>query len=254
MRTTFYECQAPAWTALDKLSQLQSIWTDRVHSRGELADAGRDLARLNAAYLLRIQQADATQLELGRMEALLNLPPLPDWRYVVARVIRRDLDTWWQRIVIQRGSGDGIREGDGVVYRGGVVGRVVEVHSSTCVVELVSSASFRVAAHIEGDERPVTYIGTPAPVFRNPGGSASNVPADIIASGMKPVNLVTSRLGGAFPDGILIGTIKVLEREPDGLFQRGDVALGSDLTGVEEVAVIVPSVRYTAPNPKSEDD
>ena len=243
VRATFYECQAPAWTALDKLAKLQSVWTDKTHSRNVLADSGRDLARLNAAYLLRIQQADATQQELCKMEQMLSLPPLPEWRYVVARVVRRDLDTWWQRIVIQRGSKDGVREGDGVVYRGGVAGRVVEVHSTTCVVELVSSASFRVAAHVEGDERPVTYVGMPAPVFRNPGGAASNVPADILASNAKPVKLVTSRLGGAFPDGIDIGTIRKLEREPDGLFQRGDVMLSPDLTGVQEVAVMIPVAR-----------
>jgi len=226
------------------------MWTDRTHSRHELAESGRDLARLNSAYLLRIQQADATHDELLRMERVLNLAPLPEWRYVVARVVRRDLDAWWQRIVIQRGTRDGVREGDGVVFKGGVIGRVVEVHSSTSVVELVSSASFRVAAHVEGDERPVTYVGTPAPVFRNPGGMASNIPADILATNSRQIKLVTSRLGGAFPDGIVIGTIKKLEREPDGLFQRGDVLLDPELTGVEEVAVMIPENRAASGAPQ----
>ena len=251
VRTTFYECQAPAWSALSYLGDLQTYWTDAATPKRRVAQAGRDLARLNSAYLLRIQQADSTNLELDRLQTLLGLPSLPEWRYVVARVVRRDLDTWWQQIVIQRGELDGIRKGDGVVYRDGVVGRVVEVHSTTCVVELVSSASFRVAAHIDGDLRPVTYVGTPAPVFKSPVGLATNIPADINAVAGQSRRLVTSRLGGAFPDGLTIGFIHKFERESDGLFQRSNVELNSTLVGIEEVSVIVPVLRDKAVANKS---
>jgi rod shape-determining protein MreC len=249
VRTTFYECQAPAWTALAKLSNLQSLWTDKTHSRTEIVEAGRDIARLNSAYLLRIQQSDAQDKETRRMETLLSMPPQPQWNFLVARVIRRDLDTWWQRIIVQRGAGDGIKVGDGVVNRDGVVGRVVEVHSSTSVVELVSSASFRVAAHVDGDMRPVTYVGSPAPAFRDPGGVASNVPADIVANTAQPVRLVTSRLGGAFPDGLTIGMMRNMEREPDGLFQRAWVILNPNLVSVQEVAILVPQKRANTADP-----
>jgi rod shape-determining protein MreC len=250
VRKGFYECQAPAWTALSRIGEVQSFWVDKTHSKTDLAQSGRDLARLNAAYLLRLQQADAQDEELRHIENMLYMPAQPQWRYVVGRVVRRDLDTWWQQIVIRRGASDGIRKGDGVVYRDGVIGRVLEVHASTAVVELVSSASFRVAAHVEGDLRPVTYVGTPAPAFRNPGGLATNVPADIQAYKDKPVRLVTSRLGGAFPDGLTIGYMSDLEREPDGLFQRSKVQLNTSLVGVEEVAVIVPVDRSAAAAPQ----
>jgi rod shape-determining protein MreC len=243
VRATFYECQAPAWSALSKLGDLQAVWTDHLHSKREIVETGRNLARVNSAYLLTIQQAKSKDAELSRLESILGLPPLTEWRYVVARVIRRDLDTWWQRIIIQRGSGDGIQVGDGVVYRDGVVGRVVEVHAFTCVVELVSSGAFRVAAHVDGDLRPVTYLGAPAPAFHDPGGLASNIPADITVDPSKPIRLVTSRLGGAFPDGLTIGFIRNLEREPDGLFQRSDVLLNPSLVGLQEVAVLVPILR-----------
>jgi cell shape-determining protein MreC len=52
------------------------------------------------------------------MESLLDLPPLPAVNYVSARVIRRDLDTWWHHITIQRGADARIQPGDAVVYRG----------------------------------------------------------------------------------------------------------------------------------------
>jgi len=243
VKDTFYECQAPAWTALSYLEDFQSFWTDRTRSRSRIIRAGRDMARLNSAYLLRLQEAEAQGEELRRIETMLDMPPLPKWRYEVARVLRRDLDTWWQVLIIRCGSVDGIREGDGVVYRDGVVGRVMKVHAFTSVVELVSSASFRVAAHVDGDMRPVTYIGTPAPAFRDPGGEATNVPADIITDPSKPRRLVTSRLGGAFPDGLTIGFLRKMEPEPDGLFQRSEVLLNPGLVSIQEVAVLVPLLR-----------
>jgi len=242
VRDIFHECQAPAWSALSGIGDLQEFWADRTRSKAELIESGRELARLNAAYRLRIQQADADAEDLRRIEQMLAMPPPDGWRQVHARVIRRDLDTWWHSIVIQAGSGDGLRKGDGVIFRDGVVGRVVQVHALTSIVELTSSASFRAAAHVDGDLRPVTFTGRPAPAFRDPEGTATNLPADISASAA-PRRLVTSHLGGAFPDGLTIGVLDHMEREPDGLFQRSVVKLPPGLVGVEEVIVLVPILR-----------
>jgi len=243
LRTLLYEFQAPSWTALSSLGDLQSYRALRPHSKDDLIEAGRDLARLNAAYQLRLQQAEAQARELRRMESLLDLPPLPAVNYVSARVIRRDLDTWWHHITIQRGADARIQPGDAVVYRGGVVGRVKEVHAFTSTVELISSATFRVAAHVEGDLRPITYVGVPAPAFNEPSGTVSNVPPDITTSAGAPVRVVSSRLGGVFPDGLTIGHIDRLQLGSDGLFQSGHVKLNPNLLSVHEVAVLVPAER-----------
>lgn len=243
MRNALYECQAPAWVGLARLADLPAWMSEAARSRSSLLEENRDMARLNSAYMLRLQQAGMDAEELARVGAMLKMPPLQDWNYVVGRVIRRDLDTWWQRMTVQLGAEDGVRKGDGVVCRDGVVGRVMEVHAYTCVVELLSSASFRVAAHVDGDMRPVTYVGTPAPLFRDPGGEATNLPADMIADPARPLRLVTSRLGGVFPDGLTIGYMRHLEAEPDGLFQRSKVLLNPSLTRLREVAVLVPVLR-----------
>lgn len=238
-----FELQAPSWTALSYLNDLHDYWSMRTRSKEELIGAGRDLARLNAAYRLRLQQTQAELGELRRLEELLDLPATPEFRYEVARVVRRDLDSWWNHIVIRKGEQHGIFEGAAVVYGGGVVGRVREVHAYTAVVELVSSPTFRVAAQFENDLRPVTYQGTPARIFSEHGGVVSNVPPDISASAEQPLRLITSRLGGVFPDGLTIGWVNALEPAPDGLFQSGRVHLDDALMSLHEVAVIIPLER-----------
>lgn len=239
LNTGFYEFQAPLVNAASHLKDIQSYWALRT-SKETLIELGRDLARENAAYVLLAQQNQSLRAEIERLEALHNLPPDFEHRYEVARVIRRDINAWWQRILIRKGRNAGIVEGAAVIYRGGVAGRVIEVHANTALVELISSPKFRMAANIEGDLRPVVYQGLINPTLGQPIGEVRDVPPDIQASPGDPRRLVSSRLGGIFPQGIPIGTITRLESSADGLFNRAEVRLHPDLINLHEVAVLVP--------------
>lgn len=240
-RVTFYEFQAPAWTALNYLHDLQDYWNYRQRSKNELIEAGIDLARLQAAYSLRIQESDAIRDELGRLERFFELPSLPDYHYEVARVVRRDLNNWWQTLTIRKGRMHGVEVGQAVVYSRGVIGRVLEVHSYTSVVELISSPRFRSAVHIEGDLRPLEYQGGLNPGLGEPSGLARTIPADIRIPESGSLRLVSSRLGGVFPDGFRIGYLDRIEVGEDGMFQEGRVRLDPGLNTVREVAVLIPA-------------
>ncbi|OIO59048.1 MAG: hypothetical protein AUJ82_07230 [Verrucomicrobia bacterium CG1_02_43_26] len=239
-RKAFYEFQAPFWQVNSHASDLQSFWAMRSHTKNELIEVCRDLARLNSAYELKLQENASLKHEIMRLEHSLELPPLVDFRYEIARVCRRDVSLWWQQIVIRKGKRDGIFPGAAVVYSGGVVGKVKEVFNSTSTVELVSSPKFRVATHFEGDDRPVTYQGEINTSFSNPIGSIQNVPEDIVVSVDSPKKLVSSRLGGVFPDGLFVGWVDSLERGFDGMFMRGNVTLENNLLKLDEVAVLIP--------------
>lgn len=239
-RLSFLEFKAPAWSALTYLGDLQDYWSLRVRSKDELISAGRDLARLNAAYALRLQQAAALEIELRQLESLLRLPPLPAYRPEPARVIQRQFESWNHSLLIRKGRDFGLLPGMAVVYREGVVGRLAEVFAYTSRVELLTSPTFRMAAHLQGDHRPITFRGA---LHHPPGralGRALNVPGDISAEIAEAPILVSSRLGGVFPDGILIGHLTDLELAPDGLFQTGQVAINSEILSLREVAVLVP--------------
>lgn len=239
-QASFQELQAPFWSTTSHLKDLQLYWSLRTHSKQSLIESGRDLARLNAAYELSRQREDALRQEIEHLEKILNLPQLPEYEYIVARVTRRDINQWWQQITIRKGSKDGIQKGAAVVYAGGVVGRVQDVFSHSATVQLVSSPGFRIASTIEGDRRPITYQGEATPPFGNPRGKINNVPPDYQIEAIESKRLVTSHLGGIFPEGLTIGTIEQLNPRADGLFQEGSITLSSDLTSLSEVAVLIP--------------
>ncbi|MEY4939412.1 MAG: hypothetical protein RIQ93_1147, partial [Verrucomicrobiota bacterium] len=186
------------------------------------------------------QQHTELQAEITRLESLLRLPSFPEYRYEHARVVRRDFNGWWQRMVIRKGNNFGIPVGAPVVFSGGVVGRVTEVRLTTAIVELISSPNVRLAGVIEGDSRPLTFQGGLNPSFGPPMGTVENVPLDILIRPEAPKRLVTSGLGGVFPPGLSLGVVTRLELGSDGLFQSGEAKLDERLGSITEVTVLVP--------------
>lgn len=239
-RISFYEFQAPANLAAERIRALQVFWSSRLHSKNDLFEAGKDVARLNAAYELSIREKESLDAEVNRLELLLNLPARDGYRYEIARVVSREFSAWWQQVTIRKGHNYNIPVGAPVVFTGGVVGRVREVHTYTAVVDLLSSQNLRLAANFDGDNRPVAYRGGPNPAFAGPRGTVEFVPMDLTTSADDRPLLVTSGLGGVFPPGLPIGRIDHLEPGPDGQFQIGEVVLDGRMSSLTEVAVLIP--------------
>lgn len=239
-RATFFEIQAPLTVADSYAHDLQDFWSNRLRSKDELLQAGRDLAGLVAKYDFSVQQNQQLEADILRLENLLNLPPLPAFRLEAARVARRDFSGWWQRFTIRKGQNFGLTVGAPVVFSGGVVGRITEVHRYTAVVDLVTSPTFRLAASVAGDNRPISYQGGLNDSFKAPRGTVEFVPLEFTAARNAPRRLVTSGLGGIFPAGLSIGEILNLELSADGLFKAGDVQLDERIGTLTEVTVLVP--------------
>ncbi len=240
-RNALYEFQAPSVVLASHLEDLGTYWSLRTRSKRDLIETGRELSRLNALYRIQAAETESLRRYNLRLRELLDLPDPPRFRYEVARVVRRDLSNWWQSILIRKGRDAGIVAGAGVVFGGGVVGRVREVHAYTARVELITSRTFRMAAHFQGDTRPVRYEGAVVPALRDPKGTVRDVPSDLYAAPEAPLRLVSSRLGGVFPDGLSIGEVRFLETDSSGLFQRGIVHLDPALLDLDEVAVLLPA-------------
>jgi rod shape-determining protein MreC len=114
------------------------------------------------------------------------------------------------------------------------------VHAYTSTVDLISSPTIRLAAVVEGDDRPMSYQGGINPTFGPARGVIEFVPIDIFASATESKRLVTYGLGGVFPPGLTLGRIVKLEPSTDGLFKTGEVELDTKLSELIEVTVLVP--------------
>ncbi len=253
-----YEFEAPAFVLSSRMSDLARYWELRSRSRDDLIRAGRDASRLAATMQYEIAAASELRDENARLEALLGMPSRPDYRTVPAllgmpsrpdyrtvpaRVAQRRLGMWWQQIVLRRGKKDGVRPGCPVVNAYGVVGRVRDVFSDTCVVELISSPSFRISAMLSGEEKiAVTYQGAGASPFSRATGRIGDIPAGTVfpENGTR-TDVVTSGLGGIFPAGLRIGSLAgTPARSSDGVFREAVVEPAQNLASIEEAAILVP--------------
>jgi rod shape-determining protein MreC len=239
-RASFFELQAPVTVAASYARDLQEYWTLRLHTNSELIEAGRDLARLANSYESSVQTNADQAAEILRLKELLRMPAYANYRSEYARVVRRDFSGWWQQLVLRKGKNYGIPVGAPVIFSGGVVGRVSEVHAYTCVVELISSPGVRLAGVIEGGTQPISFQGGINPIFDPPKGVIEFVPLDVFASSTMPKHLVTSGLGGVFPPGLNLGTVTKVEPSADGLFKTGEVQLDPRLSSLTEVTILVP--------------
>ena len=240
-RASFFEMTAPVVAASSYVNDLQKFWALRLHSKDELIEAGRDMARINSKYSLSTQQNGELQAEVERLQSLLKMPAIEGYRYEHARVAQRDFSAWWQRMVIRKGADYAIPVGAPVVYSGGVVGRVTEVHAYTSVVQLTSDPAFRIAAVVDGDTRPISYQGAQNQVFGSPRGTVEFLPLDVYASATVAKRLATSGLGGEYPPGLTFGRLTLVEGSSDGLFKTGGVELDPRLSELTEVTVLIPT-------------
>lgn len=121
---------------------------------------------------------------------------------LTARIIARSLPEDAMRVIIDKGSADGVARGSSVVVGQGVVfGTVTEVNDKTSVVTLLTSASSKMPAAILGKEKTIGLAeGRDGAIM-----SLKFIPRDVDIARADVV--VTSGLGGKIPEGLLLGTV-----------------------------------------------
>ena len=242
-KATFEEFQAPIWLATGYLEKIANDAVNKTKSKEELIEKIRVLQRKNAYYEQIKNINENYKSEINRLESILKLPSRDHFRYEVAHVIQRNMGSWWQTIQINKGAKHGIEKGDAVIFVGGVVGRVSKTNYYSCQVDLLSNHSFRISASFINDNRPLFYQGKGPNFWGQPKGMIKNAPQDLHTNSANPLELVTTGLGGIFPEGITIGIVPWLEPDNTGMFQAGEVQLDRRLLGIREVAVLIPFNR-----------
>jgi rod shape-determining protein MreC len=242
-REAFVEFQAPALHLLGKSRDLATFWEKKSRSVEEMAAAGRDLARVNAALEVKINMLEDIRRENVRLREITHYNVPAEYMSVVARVATRDSSSWWQRIVIRKGRSSGIRPGAPVVFGNTVVGRVTAVHLTTSEVDLVTSPGFRCTAYLEGDDQ--NHIVLVNGVASNSLGTAkarvSVIPRDYTLPAGQPARVFTTGMGGVFPSRLILGYLDGGTYATQvGNFKESLLVPSRDLYNLQEVSVLVP--------------
>lgn len=193
-----------------------------------LRTVNRELSATNQIF--RGLEAENNRLRnaLGyRERAIFELKP--------ARIIGRDVSTWFNQVVIDRGSEDGIRRDMPVLTEDGLVGKTTVVSERSAVVILVSDENCKVAANVENSREQGIVRGE-----RSSSGSMPMASLFFLSkqAALKPgQRVLTSGVGGVFPAGVLLGAVQEFKvRELDGY---ATLVPAVDLTTLQDVFVVV---------------
>jgi len=252
LKSGFDEFQAPLWETASRVADLSHFWGHMADSKITLIEKNRALSRIRSDHLLQTERTQELNEEIARLRGLIshldslekqiNIDSQSNFNSLIARVSKRTLNGWWQEFTIRRGENAGLRPGFGVLHQGGLLGRIRKVAKRSADIELISSPGFRIVAHFDGDDRPVTFQGDGIALGGTPRGIVSDVPHDLIASEQAPLILKSSSLSGNYPNGLKIGEVRQLEGEEDGLFKRGQVLLDPQIGHITEVTILLPEL------------
>lgn len=201
---------------------------------GENRRMAENLIRLQA----ELRRLGALQEENDQLRTSLGFVRSSAFRLVPAQIIARDVSGWWQTVRINRGLQAGVEKACAVVTQDGLAGRTLDVSNSTAEVLLLSDPACRVAVRLPRTDAFGILRGT---------GVSFNGQVlcrlELINRNLeiRPGDeVVTSGLGGVFPQDLRVGYVDSVKKDASGLTQSARVQPCAVLSAMSTVFVIQP--------------
>lgn len=224
---------APIASTVSNYGDTRALTSENEFLRTENERLNSELARLR-------EEAVQTE-ELQRLLEVKNA--LADQEFKGARITSRTTSNLREMVAIDLGRNDGLRVGMPVVTEGQtLVGTVSQVNDNYSWVKLVTDVDSAVSAHVS-ETRAQGVVS---------GGYNRALTMEFVTqdSAIKEGDTVlTSGLGGTYPQGLVIGRVTGVTGNPQEVFRQVRVEPLASLSRLENVLVMtsfVPS-RIVAP-------
>jgi rod shape-determining protein MreC len=180
----------------------------------QLAEENARLREQDVARGLRVQEADQLKLENDQLRELVGLRTRLEVPAQVARALYESRDPYSHRIVIDRGSRDGMRAGGPVLDEQGVVGQVTRVFPVSSEVTLITDKEQSLPVQIARNGLHAIAFGGSEPASLE----LRFLPANVEIENGDAV--VTSGLDGVYPPGLPVATVTRVDRDVKDQFAR----------------------------------
>jgi len=235
----------PVQLAVDLPVRLGLEALDSVRSRRNLLSENEGLRTRQVLLEAQIQKLAVLQAENARLRELLQSSSRLDDRLSIAEIMGMDLDPFRQRITINRGLLHQVHVGQPIIDAHGVMGQITQVNLNTSMALLITDANhslpvevnrngLRTVAQGTGESRWLTLPYLP----RN---------ADIREGDL----LITSGLGGRFPRGYPVATVRTIDRQGQGRFAQVRAEVTAQVDRSREVLLIWDHPPLDSPPPES---
>jgi rod shape-determining protein MreC len=170
-------------------------------TRAALEAENAALRQRARALELRSQRFEALARENGELRGLRDaLPPVAD-HWIVAEIVNVELNSLRQRVLINRGGRNGVFKGQAVMDSRGLLGQTMRVGPWSAEVILLTDPEHAVPVQLERTGVRTIAVGT---------GDTQSLALPYLPANadVKPGDLlVTSGLGGVFPQGYPVARV-----------------------------------------------
>jgi rod shape-determining protein MreC len=205
---------------------------ERHFQLAHLAEENRVLRAKLEAVQAEAHHIAQVEAENERLAHLLHFAPdNTDLPMVVAQVIGREVNSWYEAIDLNRGVTDGVHAGLAVITNRGVVGVVHRAAANHCRVRLITDPASSLPVLLEQQREKCILAGQSRGCrLKYLESGTTVVPGDAV---------ITSGYGGIFPKGLLVGRVRTVSDPGNALFQAVEVEPSVDLSRLEEVFVFL---------------
>ena len=196
----------------------------------------------------RASQVELLSIENTRLRQLLKLKETLTTPAQAAEVLYDAADPYSRKVIIDKGSVQGIALGSPVIDESGVVGQVIRVYPLTSEVAMIIDRE---------QTTPVlnTRTGARSVAYGNPSTHGDVLElrfisgnADVLAGDL----LTTSGVDGVYPAGLLVAKIEKVERRADSAFAKIYCTPQANVSGVKHVMVLKPLTNIVPNKPAEE--
>ena len=208
-------------------------------------DLRADNQRLQRQLLILEQKAQrlaVLEAENVRLRELLNSSARLQARVFVAEIIGIEPDPNRQELIVNKGSGEGVFNGQAVLDANGLIGQVINVGPLTSRVLLITDATHAMSVQVNRNGMRSILAGTGHPDRMR----LLYVPdtADIVEGDL----LVSTGLGKRYPAGYPVATVTSVKQDPGQAFLSVEVRPTANIDRASHVLLVAtPPAGASAP-------
>lgn len=199
-----------------------------------LKEENEQLKKKNSELEQSLRELEIMKSENATLKEYVNLKDkYTDYSTIPAYVIQKDISNYSDTIMINLGTKDGIAVNMPVISDQGLVGHVISVAESTAKVQTIVDTASTISCTITTTRDNLIARGT---LTQNSMLKATYIPTE--ATILEGDKIETSGLGGIYPKGIHIGTIKQVINTKNITDRYAMIQTAVDFAKLETVLVI----------------
>ena len=214
----------------NKISGNDTFFTDI----NKLKEENEQLLARNSELEQSLRELENIKTENETLKEYMNLTEkYGEDKTIPAYVINKDISNYSKTIVINVGTNDGVKENMTVIGDQGLVGHIVSVTDTTAKVQTIIDTASSVSATMSSTDETIVCKGTLESTTEL---KAMYIPTDYNI--IQGDSIETSGLGGIYPKGIHIGTVKQVEATKNVTDRYAIIETAVDFDKLSTVLVI----------------